>query len=151
MANWENVRDTLVGIWNSITSAVNAAADAVQSFLGINGEASSVQTGSSGVTKGGSAGKPFASGIGYVPYDNMHALLHRGEIVLPRQQAEEYRSRSIGGDMPRLLAAINALGDRIERMSIKMNGREVGNIVTPYVSENIAREAGAFGSYGVFR
>lgn len=38
------------------------------------------------------SGRPSASGIGYVPYDGYRAELHRGETVLTRQQAEEYRS-----------------------------------------------------------
>ncbi len=32
-----------------------------------------------------------ASGLGYVPYDNYVSRLHRGEMVLTRQQAEGYR------------------------------------------------------------
>ena len=37
--------------------------------------------------------KPFASGTPYVPYDNFYSRLHRGEMVLTRQQAEDYRAR----------------------------------------------------------
>ncbi|PJW21977.1 hypothetical protein CV632_01240 [Geobacillus thermodenitrificans] len=33
----------------------------------------------------------FAGGINYVPYDGMPAILHRGEKVLPRGEADEYR------------------------------------------------------------
>ena len=35
---------------------------------------------------------PKASGMGYVPYDGYRAELHRGEQILTRQQAEQYRS-----------------------------------------------------------
>lgn len=33
----------------------------------------------------------YAGGINYVPYDGMPAILHRGEKVLPRGEADEYR------------------------------------------------------------
>lgn len=92
-------------------------------------------------------GRPmFSSGISYVPEDNYLAYLHRGEIVLPRQEAEEYRaSRSgSGAGTTAILAEIRALGDRIERMSINMDGDKVADIVTDRVSSNIAREAGAW-------
>ena len=53
-----------------------------------------------------------ASGFRYVPYDNYRANLHMGEMVLPRNEAEEYRR---GGSMDNsgLIHAINALSDRV--------------------------------------
>jgi hypothetical protein len=35
--------------------------------------------------------KGYAGGLNYVPYDRFPALLHRGEMVLPRGEAQEYR------------------------------------------------------------
>lgn len=44
-----------------------------------------------------------ASGFRYVPYDNFRANLHMGEMVLPRNEAEEYRSgKNSGTDTSRL-------------------------------------------------
>lgn len=88
----------------------------------------------------------FASGINYVPQDNYLAFLHRGEAVLPRREAEEYRAgRSArGSDTTALLAEIRALGDRIERMGIYMDKVAVGHLVAETVSQDIAREAGVF-------
>lgn len=51
-----------------------------------------------------------ASGFRYVPYDNFRARLHMGEMVLPRNEAEEYRSGKGGGaDTSRLETAVNSL------------------------------------------
>jgi hypothetical protein len=35
--------------------------------------------------------KGYAGGLNYVPYDRFPAFLHRGEMVLPRGEAQEYR------------------------------------------------------------
>ena len=44
----------------------------------------------------GGAGGGFASGLPYVPMDDYIARLHRGEMVLTRQQADAYRA-GVGG------------------------------------------------------
>jgi hypothetical protein len=41
--------------------------------------------------------KGYAGGLNYVPYDRFPALLHRGEMVLPRGEAEEYRKGRASG------------------------------------------------------
>lgn len=55
--------------------------------------------------------QPKASGLGYVPYDGYQAELHRGEQILTRQQAEEYRSgesKTPGISQETLTAAFSA-------------------------------------------
>lgn len=47
---------------------------------------------------GASGGIPgFATGLDYVPYDNFLAYLHKGEMVLPADDAADYRSGSSTG------------------------------------------------------
>ncbi|MBB6281800.1 hypothetical protein [Geobacillus subterraneus] len=41
--------------------------------------------------------KGYAGGLNYVPYDRFPALLHRGEMVLPRGEAQEYREGRASG------------------------------------------------------
>jgi hypothetical protein len=41
--------------------------------------------------------KGYYHGLSYVPYDGMIARLHRGEMVLTRKEAEEYRKGHTGG------------------------------------------------------
>lgn len=53
-----------------------------------------------------------ASGLNYVPKDNYLANLHLGEAVLPRHEADAWRSGG-GSDNSGLINAINALSDRV--------------------------------------
>lgn len=53
-------------------------------------------------------GKGKALGLPYVPYDNYAALLHRGEAVLPRRDADHYRN---GGRASNII--ISKLADTI--------------------------------------
>lgn len=85
------------------------------------------------------AGIPHAKGLNYVPYDGYIAELHRGETILNQDQGREWRQnggsgfdmREIGGLIADAVAA--AVGD----IQINMDGRQVGNAVTDYVSKNI--------------
>lgn len=55
-----------------------------------------------------------ASGLRYVPYDNYAVRLHMGETVLPRNEAEEYRSGRAGSmEVAGLKEEIRALSDRV--------------------------------------
>lgn len=87
------------------------------------------------------SGNPKASGINDVPYDGYRAELHRGEAVLTRQQAEEYReNRSSGTDNTAVVNEIRSLKSAILGMTLSMDKQIVGQII----SEEIAREAGGF-------
>lgn len=50
--------------------------------------------------------KGKASGLPYVPYDNYPALLHRGEAVLPRRDADHYRTGDGGVNIAKLADTI---------------------------------------------
>jgi hypothetical protein len=50
-----------------------------------------------------------ASGLRYVPYDGYISELHLGEAVLPRNEAEEYRSGKSGSTNSALETALNSL------------------------------------------
>lgn len=87
-------------------------------------------------------GKPmFASGASYIPMDNYPAILHRGEMVLTKRQADAYRSGRGGADTSAILAKLDSVVDAIGSMSVNMDGNRVGDIVTNRVSRNIAKEA----------
>lgn len=54
-----------------------------------------------------------ASGLRYVPRDGHISMLHMGEMVLPRHEADAYRKGGGGMDISRLENAINSLSDRV--------------------------------------
>lgn len=51
-------------------------------------------------------GRGKASGMSYIPYDNYPALLHRGEAVLPRRDADHYRTGAGGINIAKLADTI---------------------------------------------
>lgn len=84
---------------------------------------------------------PNAKGLEYVPYDNYVTRLHRGESILNRVEAEDWRSAQRGGNMGADPAAIGAaVKAALAGVSITMDGRSVGTLVTPYVSKEQYRE-----------
>lgn len=88
---------------------------------------------------------PLATGMQYVPFNNMRARLHEGEAVLTKTQANDWRSgqRQETYVSEELLEEIRALRQEMERRRevFTPDGRVIGDIVTETVSRNIARSA----------
>ena len=159
IANWEDIKETAVGIWNSITGAIDSAIEKLKTFLGLESESSNnvpskgTKAYTLGVLSGDipaeSSNKSFASGIRYVPQDGYVAELHRGEAVLTRQQADDYRSRKPNSsDLSVLIGEIRTLGDRISGMQVALDGRTVGAITTAAASRGIAADTREQRRYG---
>lgn len=91
-------------------------------------------------------GNSHASGLPYTPYDGYRAELHRGEAVLTRQEAEEYRAGSAGraADSTAVIRKLDDVVDAIRGIVLSLDGEAVGHMLTPYVSGEIGREAGVF-------
>ena len=77
-----------------------------------------------------------ATGLEYVPWDGYRAILHKGESVLTRAQAQNWREGNRVGSAPAISAAdiANAVAAAISGMRVVMDGESVGTIVAPYVS-----------------
>lgn len=86
---------------------------------------------------------PHAMGLPYVPYDGYPAILHRGESVLNRVEATDWRSAAKSSNSGQTNTGItrDELLSTLRNMSISMDGRTVGALVTPYVSREQAAEA----------
>nr|DAF83065.1 MAG TPA: minor tail protein [Caudoviricetes sp.] len=83
--------------------------------------------------KNAGGGKSFASGIDYVPYDNYLAALHRGEAVVPKNEAERERNSTI--DPAAIASAVaDAVVAALSGMAVQMDGQQVGELVAPSVS-----------------
>lgn len=86
--------------------------------------------------------RPHAMGLPRVPFDGYPAVLHRGEAVLNRVEAEDWRAAKRGENMGFDPAVVgDAVKAALAGVSISMDGRTVGALVTPYVSREQAAEA----------
>lgn len=98
-----------------------------------------------GKDKNYGAGRSFATGLDYVPYDNFVAKLHAGETVLNRADATAYRAGNFGGiSMESIIQVIVvAVREALDGVGVYMGADRVGDLVTQRVSRNIAKGARA--------
>lgn len=91
------------------------------------------------------AGRSFATGLDYVPYDNFVAKLHTGETVLNRADATAYRAGNVGGISTESIsqAVAVAVREALDGVGVYMGADRVGDLVTQRVSRNIAKGARA--------
>ena len=119
---WETVWNETFGSGGTYsetpdTSGIETAADSIESRLSeieeqANRTAQALNYAFSGGGGGGpptEVSYPHAYGLPYVPYDDYPARLHRGEMVLTRNEAEQYRGQSAGTgyDLKKLVKALN--------------------------------------------
>lgn len=77
---------------NAATTAVNQTQDAISGLTGTDVTVNVKTNWVGGARDDEIGGYPQATGLSYVPYDNYPALLHKGESVLTRQEAEKLRA-----------------------------------------------------------
>lgn len=98
-----------------------------------------------GKDKNYGAGRSFATGLDYVPYDNFVAKLHAGETVLNRADATAYRAGNVGSISAESIsqAVAVAVREALDGVGVYMGADRVGDLVTQRVSRNIAKGARA--------
>lgn len=82
---------------------------------------------------------PHASGLHYVPYDNYPARLHRGEMVLTRKDAEDYRAENGGGINTKDLARLLANAMKSSPMNFYMGKKQVAFAISDAVGRRIEK------------
>lgn len=112
--NQKSVKDIIVRI-TTIQGAGGDLSDSVNNDPSSYHESWKEYLENGGVTMNdGTPVRGAASGLRYVPYDNYPVRLHMGEIVLPRNEADEYRSGNVGSmNTADLKAEISALRDSV--------------------------------------
>lgn len=87
----EGIKGGIAAVWGGLVSFVQGLWDGIKSIFVINASDVKNNTGSDG---------SHAGGMDYVPYNNYVANLHRGEMVLTADEADEYRkgtAKTAGG------------------------------------------------------
>ena len=158
--------ETIAGLVSGIQSAWSAFVDSLNSTNaekgiksiqegwesgGVAGAASAawdsawINPSNWGKDKNYGAGRSFATGLDYVPYDNFVAKLHAGETVLNRADATAYRAGNVGGISAESIsqAVAVAVREALDGVGVYMGADRVGDLVTQRVSRNIAKGARA--------
>lgn len=97
---WDSITNAAKLAWDNVAASIVNATNAIQSYLGLEGNA--------GI--GGGDARPWyvrenpsrytnqvadgshANGLNYVPFDGYRAILHQGESVLTKQEANAWRN-----------------------------------------------------------
>lgn len=112
--------------WGAAAAAIQSAAQKMQAFLDLQGS---------------SAPAPgFATGLDYVPYNDFPARLHEGEAVLTALEAAQWRSGQHTAPAVDAADLAQAIAHALSGVSVLMDGQTVGQLVTPVVSREIARQ-----------
>lgn len=121
--NWDTVKEKAIATWGFIKTTIGGFIDNIvikfnefkakilkiwddiKTFLKnpIKGAVNLVEN---VVKNNGKKPKGHAAGLSYVPYDNYPALLHKGEAVLPRRDADHYRTGDGGVTIAKLADTI---------------------------------------------
>lgn len=156
---WDSIGRGAETLWANIQGWIDGAIAGIKNFLGLNADAEKAASGNFGGRTGGSgAGSTgsgadgnrwsssggvgrthaYATGLDYVPYDGFAAVLHEGEAVLTKLEAQNWRrggaSTLISGPSVSAADIANAVAAAISGMRVVMDGESVGTIVAPYVS-----------------
>ncbi len=91
-ATWQATYGAAATEAGAAVSAANSVKTALEGIVGEYNATINIHTNNNPLT--GESTLYDADGLGYVPYDNYLTHLHRGEMVLSRQQAEGYRQGS---------------------------------------------------------
>lgn len=152
-----DIVSTIYSTWNAFLSSLSSSAAqkgiaSVQSAMnsgGISGAVSSAVKNSwwgQAIQKlTNPAGRSFATGIDYVPYDEYPARLHEGEAVLTKAEAASWRTGGMSVQAPSAQAIGEAVADAMREtlngLGVYMGADRVGDLVTDRVSRNISRNA----------
>lgn len=116
--------------WSAVTAAIQSATASMREFLALQGQSSPSTPG-------------YATGIRYVPYDEFPARLHQGEAVLTALEANRWREGQPAAAPVDAAAIARAVASALSGAAVQMDGVTVGQLVTPTVSREIARQTAA--------
>ncbi len=149
----KSMEDTVQGIADGITAKTDAVKTAVNGLIAqlerLN-EYGKFGYSKGQLTYGGDVSGllnvegSFATGLGYVPYDNYLAALHEGEAVLTREEAKLWRTFSARASVAPNAVDYDSLGGIIRDNSksggdVYLNGEKVGRIMSAAQADSYRR------------
>lgn len=91
------IKKIIKGFFDWISEKVQSAINALKSLAGASAETQASKGKNSGGTSSNKKSvKGYANGLEYVPYDGFPAILHKGERVLTKTEAESYNKGTSG-------------------------------------------------------
>lgn len=130
------------GLLEGVVSAINWCIGALNSLPGVNipvisagGVVTAGGAGAGPVAKplaGGVTHGSHASGLDYVPFDGYIAELHRGEMVVPAEQAQTLRGSTASARTGEIESILLRILDELQagrETRISINNREFGRLV----------------------
>ena len=133
------------------TTSDDIASGGAETAAALHGAAAAIAAAAANIGSGGGGGTPEATGIDYVPFNGFRAELHRGETVLTRSKADEYRSGGAG--TAEVVGALQTLNNNLQNTRIVVGEQTFGRAVARYggsrVSDNIGKAESRYSSgYG---
>ncbi len=129
-------KSIVTGIWNGIV-ALWGSLEKNMSWLtqGLTAAGNAMATGGSGALTPNMFNGSHADGLDYVPFDGYIAELHKGEMVVPAEEAKMLRSgASCGGANSEVANILTLILDAIQEGNsqekvFKVNNREFGRMI----------------------
>lgn len=110
-----------------LISFVNNAIDAFKKLAGVEEKQKTTTPKKTTPTnKNTPTPRAYANGLDYVPYDGYPAILHEGERVLTRREADDYRSDRVSGKP----------ADIVINLTTTLDGKAVSKTVTRYQQQD---------------
>lgn len=128
-----NIMTAMSDLGTKMTAALQASIGSitfsVSAKKGATGVSSSIVMGS------------HADGLNYVPFDGYIAELHKGEMVVPKKQAQALRDGDMGSGIEQIIILLSKILDsmgidlkkQVANSNVQLDGRTLGRVVRGYV------------------
>lgn len=128
-----NIMTAMSDLGTKMTAALQASIGSITFSV-------SAKKGATGVSSNIVMGS-HADGLNYVPFDGYIAELHKGEMVVPKKQAQALRDGDIGSGTEQIIILLSKILDsmgidlkkQVANSNVQLDGRTLGRVVRGYV------------------
>lgn len=128
-----NIMTAMSDLGTKMTAALQASIGSITFSV-------SAKKGATGVSSNIVMGS-HADGLNYVPFDGYIAELHKGEMVVPKKQAQALRDGDMGSGIEQIIILLSKILDsmgidlkkQVANSNVQLDGRTLGRVVRGYV------------------